>query len=176
MMAERNISLSNWPGIAFFGGRGGGVCGRAHVGRPRVLIFKQHLSSPLHQRLLTLHSQCQLASGQQPPQWSTDNRIPVVELVIKHTHRNTCTHGRKVTVRASDSFGQTGLQIALRCCFSSPITTGGQVHARLSCSRQMSPDKRIVGLCVCVWRGGVAWVSMIGVWGWMSYTGSPQLC
>lgn len=92
MMAERNISLSNWPGIAFFFlfFLEGGGSGCTHVERPNVLIFKQHLSSPLHQRLLARHTHnvsspqgCSLCSGHM------DNSIPVVELEIKQERAQT---------------------------------------------------------------------------------------
>lgn len=108
MMAERNISLSNWPGTALWRVC---VCAQAET-CTCVFIFKQHLSS-LYINVWSLYT-----DNVSSPQGSSlhsghmDNQIPVVELVIKNTH------GRWVTVRAADSFGQTGLQIAQRSTFS----------------------------------------------------------
>ena len=99
MMAERNISLSNWPGAA--------LCGRARAERRTpVLIFKQHLSSPLHQRLVALHRQCQLASGQQPPQWSYGQPDPCGRISDKkHTWPLSDSQGTRFlwTDRAANS-------------------------------------------------------------------------
>lgn len=79
MMAERNISLSNWPGAA--------LCGRARAEtRTPVLIFKQHLSSPYINVWSLYTDNVSSPRGSSLHSGHMDNPIPVVELVIKNTH------------------------------------------------------------------------------------------
>lgn len=77
MMAERNISLSNWPGTAQY------ACLRVCV---CVLILKQHLSSPYINVWSFYTDNVSSPRGSSLHSGHMDNHIPVVELVIKNTH------------------------------------------------------------------------------------------
>lgn len=129
MMAERNISLSNWPGTAQY------ACLRVCVCLDIEAAFEQ----PLHQRLVVLHRQCQLASGQQPPQWSYGQPHPCGRISDKkHTWPLSDSQRTRFlwTDRAANSTEEQ---------FLPQTATGGQAHARPSRGRQMSPDKSRVG-------------------------------
>lgn len=131
MMAERNISLSNWPGTVLWRRARAGPCAPC-------LDIQAAFEQPLHQRLVALHRQCQLASGQQPPQWSYGQPDPCGGISDKkHTWPLTDSQGTRFlwTDRAANS---TEERLFPR------TATGGQAHARLSRCRQMSPDERTV--------------------------------
>lgn len=102
------------------------------------LDIQAAFEQPLHQRLVVLHRQCQLASGQQPPQWSYGQPHPCGRISDKkHTWPLSDSQRTRFlwTDRAANSTEEQFL----------PLTaTGGQAHARPSRGRQMSPDKRRV--------------------------------
>lgn len=125
MMAERNISLSNWPGAAALY-----ICVRARAHLDIQAAFEQ----PLHQRLVLLHRQCQLASGQQPPQWSYGHPHPCGRISDKHTHTCPLCDSQRVRFLWTDGAANSTEEPCR------PHTaTGGQAHARPSRGRQMSP-------------------------------------
>lgn len=110
------------------------ACGCAHICLDIQAAFEQ----PLHQRLVVLHRQCQLASGQQPPQWSYGQPDPCGRISDKkHTWPLSDSQRTRFlwTDRAANSTEEQ---------FLPQTATGGQTHARPSCGRQMSPDKRRV--------------------------------
>lgn len=94
---------------------------------------------PLHQRLVALHRQCQLASGQQPPQWSYGQPDPCGRISDKkHTWPLNDSQGSRFlwTDKAANSTEEQ---------FLPQTATGGQTHARPRRSCQMSPDERRFG-------------------------------
>lgn len=102
------------------------------------LDIRAAFEQPLHQRLVALHRQCQLASGQQSPQWSYGQPDPCGRISDKkHTWLLSDSQGTRFlwTDEAANSTEEQ---------FLSQTATGGQAHARLSRSHQMSPDKRRV--------------------------------
>ncbi|MED6273369.1 hypothetical protein CHARACLAT_005647 [Characodon lateralis] len=131
MTAERNISLSNWPGTALYICVRVCPCGCMHVCLDIQAAFEQ----PLHQRLVLLHRQCQLASGQQPLQWSYGQPHPCGRISDKK-HTQPLSDSQRTRFLWTDRAANSTEKLPL------PQTaTGGQAHARLSCVRQMSPDE-----------------------------------
>lgn len=132
MMAERNISLSTWPGIAFVCAC---TCGYVHICLDIQAAFEQ----PLHQCLVALHRHSvSLPQGSSLHTGHMDNSIPVVELVIKknkHTWPLSDSQGTRflwTDMAANNTEEQLLPQTA----------TGGRAHARPRRSRQTRPDKR----------------------------------
>lgn len=125
MMAERNISLSNWPSTALY------IC-------VCVLIYKQHLSSPY----INVWSSTQTMS--------TRLRAAVCTVVIWTTHPCGRISDKKHSRPLSDSQHTRFLWTdkTVNSTEEQPLppftATGGQPHARPSHNLQMSPDKRRV--------------------------------
>lgn len=130
MMAERNISVSNWPGAAALYIY---LCACA-AARAHILIFKQHLSSP-YINVWSFYTE-----GVSSPRGSSlhsghmDILLPVVELVIKKTHTRPLSDSQRVRFLWTGRPANSTEELIL------PHTaTGGQAHARPSRGRQMSP-------------------------------------
>lgn len=99
------------------------------------LDIQAAFEQPLHQRLVVLHRQCQLASGQQPPQWSYGQPDPCGRISDKkHTWPLSDSQGPRFlwTDTAANSTEEQFLR---------RTATGGQAHARPSRGCQMSPDE-----------------------------------